>query len=154
MFRKQYCCLGCILPDFGFNEMRLLHLPFETSKHQCLIIFKVRLSTSKLQAVTQSTRQAKSLFNFSLLKHISLILTDKSSHLKKSPVTRIHLSVRNSYNMGVCTHSEGQSSIRKAAKYQKYDVPHFSSTPGAKLKRNIQIVTLYNKSKPLSLYNY
>ena len=130
--------------------MRLLHLPFETSKYQCLIIFKVRVSTSKFQAVTQSTRQAKTLFNFSPLRHISLILT----HLKKSPVTRIHLPIRKSYNTGVCTHSQGNSSTRKAVKYQKYDAPHFSSTPGAKLKCNIQIVRLDNKSKPLSLYNY
>ena len=130
--------------------MRLLHLPFETSKHQCLIIFKVRVSTSKFQAVTQSTRQAKALFNFPPPRHTSLVLI----HLKKSLVTRIHLPIRSPYNTEVCTHSQGNSSIRKAAKYQKYDVPHFSSTPGAKLKRNIQIVTLDNKSKPLSLYNY
>ena len=134
--------------------MRLLHLLFETSNHQYLIIFQARLPTSKFQAVTQSTRQAKALFNFPPLRHISSILTDKTSHLKKSPVTLIHFPMRKSYNTGVCTHSERRSSIRKAAKYQKYDVPHFSSIPGAKLKRNIQTVTLDNKSKPLSLYNY
>ena len=99
-------------------------------------------------------KTSQALFNFPPLKHISSILTDKTSHLKKSPVTRIHLPVRKSYNTAVCTHSEGHPSIRKAAKYQKCDVPHFTSTPGAKLKCNIQTVTLDNKSKPLSLYNY
>ena len=58
-------------------------------------------------------------------RYISSILT---RHLKKSPVTRIHLPIHKSYNTGVCTHSLGNSSIRKAAKYQKYDAPHFSST--------------------------
>ena len=43
--------------------MRLLHLLFETSKHQCLIIFKlIEIS------VTQSTRQAKALFNIPPLR--------------------------------------------------------------------------------------
>ena len=91
--------------------------------------------------ISSKTSQAKALFNFPPLRHTSTILT-----AKKSPVTRVHLPVCKSYNTGVCTHSEGQSSIQKAEKYQKYDVPHFSSTPGAKLKCNIQIGTLDNKS--------
>ena len=83
------------------------------------------LSKLKFQAVTQSTRQAKALINFLPLRHTSSILTDKTSHLKKSSVTQIHLPIRKSYNTWVCTRSEGHSSIRKAAKYQKCDVPHF-----------------------------
>ena len=113
--RKQYRCWGC---------SSLLHIPFERSRHQSLIILNVRLLTLKFQAVRQSARQAKSLFNFPPQIHISSTLT----HLKKSPVSQIHLPIHKSYNTGVCTYSQGNSSIRKAAKYQKYDAPHFSST--------------------------